>query len=76
MRIFGTNLLQQNPPVSQLMTKNPDCLFSRHKIAYAINNMFTFNYRRVIIVDEDHFPLTLVTLLEVLKFCARYLYKV
>jgi predicted transcriptional regulator len=75
MKIFGTELLQQNPKVQTVMTKDPDCLFSRHKIAYAINNMFTYNYRRIIIVDEDNYPLSLVTLLDILKFCARYLFK-
>ena len=54
-------------PVKNFMTPNPHTLLSRHFICYAINNMFKFNYRNTIIVDEDKLPVACVTLMDLLK---------
>ncbi|MCP4911980.1 MAG: CBS domain-containing protein [Oligoflexia bacterium] len=53
------------------MTPNPDTLLHKHYLGHALNNMFTFNYRNIVIVDEDHFPLGQFNLLDVVKFLGR-----
>lgn len=66
-KIFDKVNESDTAKVSQFMTAKPHTLLSRHFICYAINNMFHFNYRNVIIVDEDQNPLATVTLMDILK---------
>lgn len=54
--------------ISDVMTPNVHTLLGRHIISYAFNNMMAFNYRRVVIVDEEKYPLSIVTLLDIIKF--------
>ena len=60
-----------NVKLSDYMTKNPDTLLHKHYLGHALNNMFSFNYRNIIIVDEDNFPLGQFNLLDVVKFLGR-----
>lgn len=66
-KIFDKIELTEQTLVSQFMTKEPHTLLSRHFICFAINNMFKFNYRNLIIVNEDRNPLATVTLMDILK---------
>lgn len=57
--------------LKDFMTPNPDTLLHKHYLGHALNNMFTFNYRNIVIVDEDHYPLGQFNLLDVVKFLGR-----
>lgn len=59
--------------VKDFMTASPDTLLEKHLISHAINNMFEFKYRRIIIVNEDNFPISIVSLLDILKFISHAL---
>jgi len=60
--------------VSEIMTSTPHTLLPRHALANALNNMDKFNYRHVILVDEEHFPLGAVSMLEILGFIKRQVF--
>ena len=54
------------------MTENPHCLTPNHLLAYAINNMFALNCRNIPLVDEDGFPVAILTLQDLLNYIAGY----
>lgn len=60
--------------VEKFMTKGPDTLMEKHIISFAINNMFHYNYRRIIVVNEDRYPLSVVSLLDILKFIGHQIF--
>jgi CBS domain-containing protein len=60
--------------VCDVMTKDPHMLSYKHYLCHGINNMFTFKYRNLIVVDEDRFPIAIIRLLDILKYIASYLF--
>lgn len=54
--------------VRELMTKNPHKLLEQDLIAVAINNMSKYRYRSVIVANQAGFPISVVSILEILKF--------
>lgn len=58
-------------PVSHFMTSNPHIILQKHYIGHALNNMFTYGYRNSIVVNEDKYPIGIVSLLDILKFLYR-----
>lgn len=52
-------------PISEIMTLKPHCLMYKHAIGYGINHFLKYNYKHMIIVDEDRIPLKVVSLLEI-----------
>ncbi|MBT3583885.1 MAG: CBS domain-containing protein [Halobacteriovoraceae bacterium] len=74
-KIFGKfNLKTDQLAAKDFMTPNPHTLLTKHIFAYAINNMFTFRYRNIIIVNEDEFPIALISLLDIFKYLSFYLF--
>lgn len=69
-RVFGKEDLSSGLLANQFMTPNPHTLLNKHYLAHAINNMFRFKYRSTIVVDEDRYPLSIVSLLDIFKFVA------
>ena len=74
-KVLGKYDLSQPIPISDFMTTNPHTLLSKHYLAHAINNMFHFKYRNTIIVNEDTYPISVISLLEIFKFIAGYLFE-
>ena len=54
-----------NEPVKNYMTENPHSLMYKHPIGFGINQFVKYNYKHMIIVDEDRIPLKVVSLLEI-----------
>lgn len=73
-KILGKQKIDETLKVKDYMTPSPHTLLSKHYLAHAINNMFHFKYRSTIIVDEDRYPLAIVSLLDVFKFVAFHFY--
>ncbi len=73
-KVFIKEDLKEDLKAQDFMTPNPDTLLRKHYIAHAINNMFQFNYRNTIVVDEDRYPLSVISALEVFKFIAYHFY--
>lgn len=67
-KVFANNINIKNNFTRDFMTKSPHCLFERHKLAYAINNMLAYNYRNMIIINGDGIPTGVVSLIDILKF--------
>lgn len=59
--------------LAEYMTPHPHQLLYKHYLAYAINNMFQFHYRNIIVVDEDHVPLGVVSLLDIFSYIEGYM---
>lgn len=52
-------------PISEVMTEKPHSLMYKHAVGYGINHFMRYQYRHMIVVDEDRIPLKVVSLLEV-----------
>lgn len=74
LKVFGKVDLKEDLLVKDFMTANPHTLLSKHYLAHAINNMFHFNYRSTLIVNEDRYPLSIVSLLDIFKYVAYSFY--
>lgn len=73
-KVFQKENLHEELKARDFMTPKPDTLLRKHYIAHAINNMFQFKYRNTIVVDEDHYPLSVISILEVFKFITYHFY--
>ena len=73
-KILGKSDVREELTLKEFMTENPHTLLSKHYLAHAINNMFHFKYRSTIVVDEDHYPLSVISLLDIFKFVAFHFY--
>jgi CBS domain-containing protein len=69
-KIYGHDVLGKNMSVREFMTPNPHSLLARQLIGHAINNMFAYKYRHIIIVDDDGIPVSVIGLLDILKYFA------
>ncbi len=70
-KVYGKVLDLDNTPIKNIMTNNPHFLFDRNKLGYALNNILTFNYRNILVLDEEKYPLSIVTLLDILDYLCR-----
>lgn len=70
LKVLGKKKVDGSLMVKDFMTPNPHTLLSKHYLAHAINNMFHFKYRSTIVVNEDNYPLSIVSLLDIFKFVA------
>jgi len=65
--------LDQEHPVGEVMTKDPETLGPDDGIAFALNKMIIGGYRHVPIVDEEGRPLAVLSLREVVSFVVELL---
>ncbi|WP_127715850.1 cyclic nucleotide-binding/CBS domain-containing protein [Halobacteriovorax sp. HLS] len=56
--------------IREFMTKDPHKLLEQDLIAVALNNMSKFKYRSVIVANQEGFPISIVTILDILKYIA------
>lgn len=70
-KVYGKMDDLGNIPIKKIMTKNPHFILDRNKLGYAVNNMLTFNYRNILVVDEEKYPLSIVALLDILDYLCR-----
>lgn len=75
LRVFNkVDFYSTDYKVSDFMTTNPHCLFENHTVGHAVNNMFTFHYRNIILMDRDQYPLSVLGLNDILNFLVRGLH--
>lgn len=60
--------------IADFMMKDPHTLLEKHMLSFALNNMREFGYRRIIVVNEDRYPLSVVTQLDLLRFFSYQLF--
>lgn len=66
----GKNQVKQ---IQDYMTPKPHILLYKHYLAHAINNMFKYKYRNIIVVDEDRVPIAVVGLLDIFIYIEGYM---
>lgn len=55
-------------PITQIMTRDPDCLHANDQIVYVMHNMHVGGYRHVPVINDDHEPISLVSIKDVLHY--------
>ena len=56
--------------VGSVMTRDPDALSIRDRVAYAVNQMRVAGYRTIPLVDDDRRPVGVVTVTHIIKWMA------
>jgi signal-transduction protein with cAMP-binding, CBS, and nucleotidyltransferase domain len=59
--------------VRDFMTYEPHMLLRKHTLGNALSNILYFNYRNIILVDEDKQPLSVIELMDIFKFLVFHL---
>ncbi len=55
-------------PLGEVMTPDPECMPLKSTVAYALNVMSVGGFRHVPVVDEEHRPLFLVSVRDIVQF--------
>lgn len=58
----------ENTPVSEVMTAAPHKLLEQEVLAVAIKNMNKFKYRNVLVCNQVGYPISIVSILEIMSF--------
>jgi CBS domain-containing protein len=67
-RVVGRDLDTRVTPVGAVMTRSPEALAPRDRIAYALNRMSVAGYRTIPLVDADARPVGVVTVTDVVRW--------
>ncbi len=70
-RVVRQQLDLARTPLSDVMTPDPEALAPDDRICFAINRMHNAGYRTVPLVDEEHRPIGIVTVNDVVGWLAR-----
>jgi CBS-domain-containing membrane protein len=68
LKVTGSSLDVERESVEKIMTADPETLMLDDQIAYLLNTMRVGGFRHVPIVDEQHRPLYLISLSDVLAY--------
>lgn len=68
MKVIGIIEHWREAPVTEIMTYDPLALQEGDMIAYVMNNMHVGGYRHVPIVNEDHRPIAIISIKDVMSF--------
>lgn len=69
-RVVGLNLDARRTLLSAVLTRDPDALFVRDRIALAVHSMSVAGYRTVPLVDAERRPIGVVTVNDVIRWLA------
>jgi CBS domain-containing protein len=69
-RLVGKDLEARRTPLSAVMTRNPDALSVRDRVAWAVHSMSVAGYRTVPLVDAERRPIGVVTVSDVIRWLA------
>jgi CBS domain-containing protein len=70
LRVVGQGLDSRQTPIGQVMTRDPQALKMRDRVAHALHSMSVEGYRTVPIVDDRGRPLGVVTASDVIRWLA------
>lgn len=73
LKVYGKIDLNEN--ITKIMTPDPHVFLPRHLVGHAINNMFTYNYRNIILVNEDKLPIKRLSQQKILAHITKRLYE-
>jgi signal-transduction protein with cAMP-binding, CBS, and nucleotidyltransferase domain len=60
----------EHATLAEVMTRNPEALSVKDRIAYAVNQMSVAGYRTIPLVDDHHHPIGIVSATHVIKWMA------
>jgi len=69
-RVLGRDLDARKTALAAVMTRNPEALSVRDKIARAVHSMSVAGYRTVPLVDAERRPIGVVTVSDVIRWLA------
>ncbi len=67
-RVVGRDLDTRLTPLSAVMTRNPEAVSPRDRIAYALNRMSVAGYRTIPVVDAETRPIGVVTVTDFIRW--------
>lgn len=70
-RVVGKNLEARRTPLSDVMTRSPQALTARDRVAYAVHCMSVAGFRTVPLVDTERRPIGIVTVSDVIHWLAQ-----
>ncbi len=68
MRVVGRDLDTRRTPLGAVMTREPEALSPRDRIAYALNRMSVAGYRTIPLIDAERRPIGVVTVTDVIRW--------
>src|SRR5207245_7027160 len=69
-RVVGKDLDARRTALAGVMTRNPEALTARDRVAYAVNRMSVAGYRTIPLVDLEGRPIGVVTVSDVVRWLA------
>jgi len=69
-RVVGKGLDARKTALGKVMTRNPEALTVRDRVAYAVHSMSVAGYRTVPLVDAERRPIGVVTVNDVIRWLA------
>ena len=69
-RVVGKDLDARRTPLAAVMTRNPEALTARDRVAYAVHCMSVAGYRTIPLVDPEGRPIGVVTVSDVVRWLA------
>ena len=69
-RVVGKDLDAHRTSLATVMTRNPEALTARDRVAYAVHCMSVAGYRTIPLVDPENRPIGIVTVSDVVRWLA------
>src|SRR5262249_12297536 len=69
-RVVGKGLDAHRTSLAAVMTRNPEALTARDRVAYAVHCMSVAGYRTIPLVDPESRPIGIVTVSDVVRWLA------
>jgi len=69
-RVVGKDLDARRTPLAGVMTRSPEALTARDRVAYAIHCMGVSGFRTIPLVDPEGRPIGVVTVSDVIRWLA------
>jgi len=69
-RVVGKDLDAHRTSLATVMTRNPEALTARDRVAYAVHCMSVAGYRTIPLVDLENRPIGIVTVSDIVRWLA------
>lgn len=69
-KVVGSDIDIDATPISDLMTKDPECLSQDDPLVYALHQMSMGGYRHIPLLDENGVPVAVVSMRDIVGFLA------
>ena len=67
-RVVGHTLDPRRTPLGAVMTRDPEALSPRDRVAYALNRMSVAGYRTIPLIDADKRPIGVATVTDFIRW--------